>query len=318
MLTIENNSVHFQKDDEQLQLLKQGRNEFLLLQFLRSNPTISQLTFYSCGLTDNDLKIILNLIKKCPHILSLNLSDNKLTDKGFGYIGQQLPHLGLHSLTLNGNIDVTNKGILDVARGVRQSSLHSLSLSRLLLRDCINDLISTLQGSNVEQLDVSTTGITEEQAFDIAMSLNKTAITVFNAESNLLKDDGTLVLIKFAKKLRSLNISYNSMTGYALAEIAENVKDSQLTELNIAGTTLLPQALTNFTQVMAFNKTHNQPNMLSQAYLVGFTLYCMERQAQCTLPRDVAITIANFATQSNVQSDALVLGRNVAYRVKPL
>lgn len=162
MLSFNTNTLWFSKQDEMLKLLKQGKNEYSLFLFLRQNKHFTRLSFESCGIQDHHLKIIMSVIKKCPHLRGLDLCNNFLTNSGISILVCELPKTKLTHLDVN-------------ATGITQEHLFFFSNALInernlnLTQSALNDrgvLIITENMNQMKLIDLNTSNYSLNYSMD--------------------------------------------------------------------------------------------------------------------------------------------------------
>jgi hypothetical protein len=310
---IDNSSHIFDFSDfpEWLSALKEGKNEYVLQTYFQKNKHFTQLSFSSCGLTDPDLKIILAIIQKCPHIQSLNLANNQFSKEGVLYLAGKLAKLELDELDVSGNYKVGCDAIEALVRAIKHSTLRILKLNRIPLNGSCDAIFKELKESRVVHFKMSTTALAASDAPAIATHLKEWAnLESLDLASNLFGDEGIDLIIRAASKLnlRELNIGYNFLTSDILARLGQQFTDTSLTTVHYDGVDLPPAKHAILNSAVLFNAQYNQPAQLSLAAQAGGQLKLQEQETHTNLPPELAETIGSLSTESQTQKRAFMQG----------
>ncbi len=315
MSYIEGNTLYFESQDAEVELLNKGEYELVLRNMLRENKAITALSFPCCRINDKALTIILNIIKNNKQITSLDISDNEFTDAGILSLAKMLPLTQLTKLNVRGNYKIEPELYVTLSGVVKNSAVNELDLSRIPLSTVIARIIRHLQGSKVTNLNLSTIAMGPDVAKLCSDNLEDTSIKILDVSSNMLGDEAATHFVRAAKanKLHTLNIGYNNLSGQFVQILAEISRDSTLTSIEYDGTILLREALSAMKLSEAHNNEHNNAGQLSNAFLAGYNLRLLENANKAIfLPAEIEERIAKEATSSATQMQALFKGWKAA------
>lgn len=316
MLGATSHILDFSEHEEWLASLKNGSNEYILRSYLNHNKHITHLSFFSCGLSDKDLKIILAVIQKCPHIQSLDIANNQFTADGIKLLANKLEQLHLKELDISGNYHAGIAAIHELTAQVSKTKLETLKLNRIMLHGGCRRIFADLQNSeSLRRLEMNTTGLDHADALDVAVGLNSCQQMRFiDLSSNSLIDASIDLITRHLScrdatlMLNELDVSYNPLTPAVLSILAHNITDTTLTKILYDGLMLPPELLAELTAAVDFNQTHNEDAQLSKAFNEGDSLKVLEKCLSIPLPFDSAEDIAASVSQSSTQARAFLRG----------
>ncbi|MGE3319570.1 MAG: hypothetical protein AB7I18_09765 [Candidatus Berkiella sp.] len=303
--------LDFSEYPDWLHALKEGKNEYVLQNYLRENKHLTHLSFFSSQLSDADLRIILTIVQKCPHIQSLDLANNCFTKEGLLFLAQRLPKMKLKELDISGNYTVGLDAIHALTRAVKSSDLEILKMNRISLHGGCDSIFSDLKESKVSQLEINTAELNPLDAQDIATHLVQYEhLQSLDLSSNALGNEGVTIITREASKLnlRHLDISYNQHTSGVLATLGKQLRDTTLTTVRYDGIPLPATPFAIVHSAVLFNQQYNQTGQLALAALDGEQLKLQENEFGQELPPEMAETVGEHATQSNTQKRAFMQG----------
>lgn len=291
--------------------LKNKTNEYMMQCYLQQNPQFTHLSFFSCGLTDPDLKTILAIVQKCPHIVSLDLANNRFTDSGLKFFGSKLKNLAVRELNLSGNYQLSIPAIHQFLRHLPDSKLTTLKLNLINLHGGCGELFNYIGMSNVSDLEINSTALKAEDAAIIAQKLGACPkLLALDVSANLFNDADIALITSslHATYLRRLNVSYNQLTPAVLTALARHVHDQAVTEILYDGVDLPAAPLALLDEATDFNQLHNKVEQLTEAFNQGINLRMLDPQPNSTLPTELIEMVSKFSTESTTQHRALLLG----------
>lgn len=173
------------------------------------------------------------LLTKAEHLVSLNLSRNRLSDRDGRYIAEGLKtNTALKHLDLRKN-DLGAKFGDDMASAISENrDLRELLLgwNRLESAGSAALLLEMKTSSTLELVDLSWTGISDEGAKAVAeMIAGSVALRVLSVAHNNIGPEGASSIsnaLKANKTLQSLDLGFNPIGTKAASELVKELKDN--------------------------------------------------------------------------------------------
>jgi len=209
-----------------------------LLDFIREFPTIEQLDLSRCGLMDDDMTIVAEMIKASA-IRCLNLGWNHINEEGFSQLATALSRehwARLESLNLTRN-SIGDLGGLKLATCIPLTNLKTLLLSECLMDELsIVEILEACKGSKIEVLDM--------QSNDVGSTNSILALKCFLANS---------------RTIRELCLKYCGITNDGVANITPAVRKCHtLTRLHLQGN----HDMTTSAVLQMVNSIGHHPNLV--------------------------------------------------------
>lgn len=158
-------------------------------------------------------------------VVSLDVSNNRLTAIAGQVLGRVLPETVLQELSLNGN-GIGDKGIAGLSAGLVNSSVTTLQLSQIGMTNTGLTLFSTyLPQTEIIRLDLSGNHFSSASIGDLSSALSDSCVQTLDISENYLTDYGikplVIVLEQANCTLVKINLSANLLTPKG-AEIITN------------------------------------------------------------------------------------------------
>jgi len=217
------------------------KNVMKLVEFLKTNTTLTDVTLDSmCCMLEN-VESIAELLKENTTMTRLNLESDNIQQSGIKIIGEALmTNSTLTDLNLNLNHCGVNgtKSLCEMLKV--NTSLNKLGLSMVGLEDEGVAIIAEALKANsaLTELDLSDNGFGDEGAMKISESLvGNTTLTSLNLAGNLIRVQGGKKLadaLLANQSLTELNLNSNKITKEEMKGISESLmNNSTVTKLGL-------------------------------------------------------------------------------------
>ncbi|KAI5645890.1 ecdysteroid kinase domain-containing protein [Phthorimaea operculella] len=224
---------------------------------LSNNFTITELNFTGCRMGPEGMKNLVASFRLNTTLRKLNVGRNCLNDAGVQYLCNELykgSHVSDIGLSYNGLTSETAKNLADALEFMNNITKLDLSFNSFTVPKPVEALISRfLESDFFVEINFSWNSLTNRFATSLSNLIRCPKIQVVNLSNNNLTGDVITQIadnLKFAKNLKTLDLSFNPLT------VAE--ANYILNKMRFRGVKLNELLMDNVTVDLAFENSKNR------------------------------------------------------------
>ena len=269
----------------------------------------SKLVLINCGITDDDLKLLVESMIICTELNTLRLDFNRITGKGATLLYSLLEKCtSLEVFSAHCN-QIDDSGALAIAKALVQlTNLKSLDLQGnpitdngasaliMTLKDLGEDFQVYVTNNNCNLLNESNLRFVQQNLSLMCRSNNKnslctalkcyTYLQTLDLSYNSIGSDGAVALVeglKFCTNLQTLNLSANSIGSDGVVALAEGLNScTNLQTLNLSGNSIGSDGAVALAEGLKFCTNLQTLNLSANSIGSGGAVALAEGLKSCT------------------------------------